>query len=162
MVCNSFHLLPSEDEINTCAIGLLAARFALSLAPLLHLRLPELLWIAVRWKVLTNELFPRSKQSAGFLTLSSLLSPGNQAVVVSLPHSSFWRTFLNSCLFQVFESNCFGFYILMKLFYLRNSSQFSCCPSFQSSFMMVKITTHFLSPFAIWPSELLSMLLYKT
>lgn len=34
-------------EINTGGIGLLAARFALSLAPLLHMRLPELLWTAV-------------------------------------------------------------------------------------------------------------------
>lgn len=69
----------------------------------------ELLWTEVRWKVLTNELFPGTEQSVGFLTHSSLLLPGNQAVFVSSPHSILWRTLLNSCLFQVLESSCFGF-----------------------------------------------------
>lgn len=105
-----------KRKSDTCAMWLLSARFALSLAPLLHLRLPELLWTAVRWKLLANELYPRNEQSVELLTHSSLLSPGNQTVVVSSPHSAFWRTLLNSCLFQLLESNCFVFCILMRLF----------------------------------------------
>lgn len=89
-------------EIDTCAVVLLSARFAPSLTPLLHLRLPEPLGKAVRWKVLTNDLLSRNEQSARLLTSSSLLSPGNQAVVVSSLHSAFLKNPLEPLSFSGF------------------------------------------------------------
>lgn len=134
------------------------------LPPLLlfYTRYYELLWTAVRWKVLTNELFPRNEQSVHFLSHSSLLVPGNQAVFVSSPHSILWRTLLNSWLFQVLESNCFGFCILMRVFEFRHSSHFSCCPPFKINSMIVTVAIHFLFAFPVWPSGFFSGLLGKT